>query len=106
MSRQLDKKTDKALNAVLDQHLDTGMDNFMEMRRAFFRPAGPNEPDAMHQEKSDAQWVKEDHTAMANLSNHGYQVEFNPNGYMQRIGTDRGIPYPANTARKLYAKHD
>lgn len=85
----------------LDAKMVTGMDNYAEMRRAFFVPAGRNEPDAMHQEKADAKWVREDHTAMANLSNDGYQVEFNPNGYMQRLGTDRGIPYPGNTARKL-----
>lgn len=89
-----------ALNAELNTNPPTKMDNYMEMRRAFFRPAELNEPDAMHQEKADAQMIREDHNAMANLSPNGYQVEWDVNAYMQRLGTDRGIPYPANTARR------
>lgn len=85
---------------VLDANPPVRMDNYSEMRRAFFYPAGLNEPDAMHQEKMDARMVSEDHTAMANCPREGYQVEWNVNSSMQRLGTDRGISYPANTARK------
>jgi hypothetical protein len=76
------------------------LDNYAEMRAAFFIPAGMNEPDNMHQEKADARYVREDHTAMANLSPNGYQVEFRPDRYMQRLGTDRGITYPGYFAKE------
>ena len=90
----------RSVEKRLSKDIVVRMDNNIEMSNAFFIPAGMNEPDNMHQEKADARYVREDHNAMANLSNVGYQVEFRPDRYMQRLGTDRGIAYPGYFAKE------
>lgn len=52
---------------------------------------GKREPDAMYQEKADAQLVQEDPFAPANLPTQGFQRQFDPNRRMESLGTDRGI---------------
>jgi hypothetical protein len=65
----------------------------MEMHCSFYgKVQSKSDPDALYQEKYDARMIREDHKAMANLPEHGYQVHWAPDLHMQRLATDKGVP--------------
>lgn len=51
------------------------------MRNTFYTNVDPRRK----QELSDSRMIQEDHTKMANLSEHGYQRQFNAWEYPERL---------------------
>lgn len=54
---------------------------FIEMEDAFYSNVDPRRK----QELSDARQLYEDHSAVANLSPDGFQRQFNPDKYVEKL---------------------
>lgn len=57
------------------------MDILMTMRNSFYDNVDPRRK----QELTDSRKVQEDHTKMANCSENGYQRQFNPDEYVEKL---------------------